>query len=153
MPEIDLERFLEDYRLDHHQALSEINSGRKRSHWMWYIFPQIAGLGSSPTAAVNAIRSRAEAAASSKTRRSRPSTAAHRRRLAPSDRAQSYYPGAVRPARRPEAGLVLTLFAGVAAGLGDDWTTAVAEADEILTAPPTKGSPRAATQRFLAADA
>jgi uncharacterized protein (DUF1810 family) len=61
MPAIDLERFHDGYRHDLHHALSEINGGRKRSHWMWYTFPQIVGLGSSPTAAAYAVRSRAEA--------------------------------------------------------------------------------------------
>ena len=44
-------------------ALAEIRAGRKRSHWMWFIFPQIAGLGSSPTSRFFAIKSRAEAQA------------------------------------------------------------------------------------------
>ena len=34
----------------YHQVLSEIKNGKKSSHWMWYIFPQIAGLGKSETA-------------------------------------------------------------------------------------------------------
>ena len=41
-----LERFKKAQENDYATALSEIKSGRKRSHWMWYIFPQIAGLGS-----------------------------------------------------------------------------------------------------------
>ena len=45
------------------QALAEIQRGRKESHWMWYVFPQIAGLGMSPTSRRFAIRSRDEAAA------------------------------------------------------------------------------------------
>ena len=44
-------------------ALAEIRSGRKRSHWMWYVFPQIAGLGFSETSRRYAIRSTAEARA------------------------------------------------------------------------------------------
>ena len=43
-----LERFVTAQADDHERALEEIRSGRKRSHWMWYIFPQIEGLGSSP---------------------------------------------------------------------------------------------------------
>ena len=46
----DLSRFLKAQEQDYEQALREIRSGRKRSHWMWYIFPQIQGLGFSPTA-------------------------------------------------------------------------------------------------------
>lgn len=44
-------------------ALTELRAGRKRTHWIWFIFPQVAGLGSSPTAQFYAITSRAEAAA------------------------------------------------------------------------------------------
>ena len=42
-------------------AFRELQAGRKRTHWMWFIFPQVAGLGSSPTAQFYAIASRAEA--------------------------------------------------------------------------------------------
>ena len=44
-------------------TLAELRAGRKRSHWMWFIFPQLRGLGHSPTAQYFAIRSRAEAEA------------------------------------------------------------------------------------------
>jgi uncharacterized protein (DUF1810 family) len=44
-------------------ALSEIRAGAKRSHWIWYIFPQLGGLGRSPAAREFAIRDRAEASA------------------------------------------------------------------------------------------
>ena len=44
-------------------ALSEIRAGRKRSHWMWFIFPQLDGLGSSPTSRHFAIKNAAEARA------------------------------------------------------------------------------------------
>ena len=43
----DLNRFLSAQRRDYAAALREIRSGRKRSHWIWYIFPQVAGLGMS----------------------------------------------------------------------------------------------------------
>lgn len=43
----DLSRFLNAQARDYEQALSEIRAGRKRSHWIWYIFPQIKGLGHS----------------------------------------------------------------------------------------------------------
>lgn len=59
----DLDRFLQAQEPDYAQALSEIRSGRKRSHWMWYVFPQFDGLGSSPTAKRYAIKSLAEAKA------------------------------------------------------------------------------------------
>jgi uncharacterized protein (DUF1810 family) len=48
---------------DYEQALSEVRSGRKQSHWMWYIFPQFDGLGFSPTSKRYAIKSVAEAQA------------------------------------------------------------------------------------------
>ncbi len=46
----ELERFIVAQERDYATALKEIKSGCKRSHWMWYIFPQISGLGHSPIA-------------------------------------------------------------------------------------------------------
>lgn len=60
---MSLDRFLEAQRRDYAIALDEIRSGRKRSHWMWYVFPQIAGLGSSEMSRRYAIRDAEEAAA------------------------------------------------------------------------------------------
>ena len=45
------------------QALAELRRGRKESHWMWFVFPQLAGLGRSPTARFYGIEGRDEAAA------------------------------------------------------------------------------------------
>lgn len=59
----DLDRFLAAQEHDYPTALAEIRAGSKRSHWMWYVFPQLAGLGSSGTARRYAIRSAAEARA------------------------------------------------------------------------------------------
>ena len=59
----DLERFVEAQSAIFEQALAEIRSGRKRSHWMWFIFPQFRGLGASPTSQHYAIASLAEAEA------------------------------------------------------------------------------------------
>ncbi|MBQ1391070.1 MAG: DUF1810 domain-containing protein [Firmicutes bacterium] len=59
----DLDRFKKAQAWDYDTALAEIRSGYKRSHWIWYIFPQIAGLGSSPTAQHYAIQDLAEAKA------------------------------------------------------------------------------------------
>jgi len=59
----DLTRFVLGQELNYEDALSEIRNGRKRSHWMWYIFPQYQGLGSSPTSRRYAIKSMAEASA------------------------------------------------------------------------------------------
>jgi uncharacterized protein (DUF1810 family) len=57
----DLSRFVDGYERDFDRALGEIRGGRKRSHWMWYVFPQIAGLGSSSTSRHYAIADRNEA--------------------------------------------------------------------------------------------
>jgi len=51
-----LGRFVEAQRSTYEGALRELAAGTKRSHWMWWIFPQIAGLGRSPTARHYAIR-------------------------------------------------------------------------------------------------
>src|SRR5258708_39412717 len=59
----DLGRFLRAQADDYPQALAEIRSGQKRTHWMWYIFPQIDGLAFSSTAKHYAIKSVAEAKA------------------------------------------------------------------------------------------
>ncbi len=59
----DLARFVQAQERDYEQAMSEIRSGRKRSHWMWYIFPQFDGLGFSTTSRRYAIKSVAEAEA------------------------------------------------------------------------------------------
>jgi uncharacterized protein (DUF1810 family) len=59
----NLNRFVQAQEGDYEQALSEIRSGRKRSHWMWYIFPQFDGLGFSATSRRYAIKSAAEARA------------------------------------------------------------------------------------------
>jgi uncharacterized protein (DUF1810 family) len=58
-----LDRFLRAQEDDYQQALSEIQSGRKRTHWMWYVFPQYDGLGFSSTSRRYAIKSIAEAEA------------------------------------------------------------------------------------------
>ena len=56
-------RFVPAQEGDYEQALAEIRSGRKRSHWMWYIFPQFDGLGFSSTSERYSIKSAAEAEA------------------------------------------------------------------------------------------
>jgi len=57
----DLERFVTAQEPVYDQVLAELRHGRKRSHWMWFIFPQLDGLGRSPTARYYAIRGRGEA--------------------------------------------------------------------------------------------
>lgn len=61
----NLERFAaaQDSGGTYARALAELRAGRKTSHWMWFVFPQIAGLGSSATARAYAISSLAEARA------------------------------------------------------------------------------------------
>ncbi|MDO4523640.1 MAG: DUF1810 domain-containing protein [Eubacteriales bacterium] len=56
----NLERFLKAQDLDYETALEEIRSGQKQSHWMWYIFPQILGLGRSEIAVYYSIADRNE---------------------------------------------------------------------------------------------
>jgi uncharacterized protein (DUF1810 family) len=59
----DLQRFVDAQQRVYPTVLDELRAGRKRSHWIWFIFPQVAGLGSSPTAARYAIASLDEARA------------------------------------------------------------------------------------------
>jgi uncharacterized protein (DUF1810 family) len=59
----DLGRFARAQDGDYDRALAEVRAGRKASHWMWYVFPQLAGLGSSPMARRYAIRGAEEARA------------------------------------------------------------------------------------------
>jgi uncharacterized protein (DUF1810 family) len=58
-----LERFVAAQEGVYERALAELRAGEKRSHWMWFIFPQVAGLGSSPMAQRYAIGSLDEAKA------------------------------------------------------------------------------------------
>ena len=59
----ELSRFVDAQDRVYPQALAELRRGRKGGHWMWFIFPQVAGLGFSETARYYAIRSREEASA------------------------------------------------------------------------------------------
>jgi len=59
----DLNRFLQAHEDNYERALSEIKRGQKRSHWMWYIFPQFDGLGFSTTSKRYSIKSVAQAKA------------------------------------------------------------------------------------------
>jgi uncharacterized protein (DUF1810 family) len=62
-PDASLDRFLVAQERDgtYDRALAELRQGRKRTHWMWFVFPQLAGLGHSATAQAFAIGSLAEA--------------------------------------------------------------------------------------------
>ncbi len=57
----NLQRFLDAQQGSYEQALMEIQSGKKKTHWMWFIFPQISGLGFSETSKFYAIRDKEEA--------------------------------------------------------------------------------------------
>ena len=61
--QFDLNRFTSAQDQVYDRVLAELKNGRKRSHWMWYIFPQLDGLGRSTTARRYAIKSREEAIA------------------------------------------------------------------------------------------
>jgi uncharacterized protein (DUF1810 family) len=61
--ETDLERFVDAQRGVYDDVLDELRAGRKASHWMWFVFPQLRGLGHSPTARYYGIASAAEARA------------------------------------------------------------------------------------------
>lgn len=59
----DLARFVSAQETIYADALAELQAGHKHNHWMWYVFPQLAGLGVSPTALFYGIRSAEEARA------------------------------------------------------------------------------------------
>lgn len=59
--QFDLNRFMSAQADVYSKALAELKAGKKRSHWMWYIFPQVCGLGSSPKATHYAINGLDEA--------------------------------------------------------------------------------------------
>jgi uncharacterized protein (DUF1810 family) len=60
---VKLERFTEAQEHTYDRALSELRRGQKRSHWMWFVFPQLAGLGRSPTAQLYGLAGVEEASA------------------------------------------------------------------------------------------
>jgi len=59
----DLDRFLSAHKSVYEQVLKELRAGRKTSHWMWFVFPQLAGLGQSANSRRYALRGRDEARA------------------------------------------------------------------------------------------
>jgi uncharacterized protein (DUF1810 family) len=154
MPDTDLERFHDGYRRHFDDALAEINGGRKRSHWMWFIFPQVGGLGTSPTAVHYAIHDRAEADAFVQ----HPVLGPGYRALVDAVWRQVIGGGvSLRElfGRPDDHKLVssLTLFAGVASQL-DEWAPTVAQANEILDQAEIQGVPRCViTRQFLVGNA
>jgi uncharacterized protein (DUF1810 family) len=143
----DVTRFADGYDRDVERALGEINAGRKRSHWMWYLFPQFYGLGSSSTAQHYAIADRAEAEAFLTDPRLGPAYG----RLVDAVWHQVVNNGiSVRDlfGRPDDQKLVssLTLFATVATGLAPTaaLTTLIARANAVLDVAATQGLPRCA---------
>jgi uncharacterized protein (DUF1810 family) len=63
MGAMDLERFVDAQAGSYAKALTELRAGRKTGHWMWWVFPQVAGLGMSPTSQAYAVRDLAGARA------------------------------------------------------------------------------------------
>ena len=63
MPRYDLSRFVEAQQRDYATALAELQHGRKQSHWIWYVFPQVKGLGHSAMSERYGIEGLAEAQA------------------------------------------------------------------------------------------
>lgn len=63
MDDFNLTRFVEAQEPIYASVLAELRAGHKRSHWMWFVFPQLAGLGRSPTAQFYGIAGRGEAEA------------------------------------------------------------------------------------------
>lgn len=63
MTDYHLERFLDAQQSDYEQALAEVRNGRKYSHWIWYIFPQLKGLGVSYNSQYYGISGKEEAEA------------------------------------------------------------------------------------------
>lgn len=63
MENYNLERFLDGQRFGYDCALREIRNGRKENHWIWYVFPQMRGLGHSPNSQFYGIDGKDEAAA------------------------------------------------------------------------------------------
>ena len=63
VPTYSLERFVEAQEGVYERALAEIRTGRKESHWMWFVFPQFDGLGFSETSKLYAVKSVDEATA------------------------------------------------------------------------------------------
>ena len=61
--EFNLQRFVDAQDDDYASVLQELRAGHKTSHWMWYIFPQVSGLGGSAMAKKYAISSKGEARA------------------------------------------------------------------------------------------
>ena len=149
MSEIDLQRFIDAQHSSADRALSEIEAGRKASHWMWYVFPQVKGLGLSPTAQRYAIVSVEEAKAFLE----HPVLGPRYRRMVNAVWHQVVEGGVMLNAlfgSPDDAKLVssLTLFAGVASRHSEpdpDVVALISQAEEILEAANVQGLDRCTT--------
>ena len=146
-----IDRFTRAQERDFAQALSEIRAGRKRSHWIWYVFPQLAGLGSSPAAQTYGLQGVEEATAYLRdpTLRERLLTAADAVRL----HLEADRPAALRAIMGSDVDALklvssMTLFREIARRANDDEMSATAEG--ILAAAAAQGYRECAfTQRAL----
>jgi uncharacterized protein (DUF1810 family) len=142
-PRIDLARFVEAHQSDLNRALAEIEAGHKRTHWMWYVFPQVAGLGTSVMSVKYAISGAGEAVAFLE----HPLLGGNYRRLVTAVWTQVVRRGAGIHAifgSPDDAKLVssLTLFRGAAQRLDPEgWGGFVGQIDAILAAAARQGLP------------
>ena len=155
MPDTGLGRFVEAHEDDFDRALGEIEAGRKRSHWMWYILPQVDGLGASAISRRYAIESVSEAEAFLL----HPVLGEHYCRIIDAVWRQVVEQGVTIHqlfGSPDDVKLVssLTLFAGVARRLAlppPELTTFLANADDILRVAHARGLARCTiTETFLA---
>lgn len=152
MPSVDLSRFHAVVG-EHERALAELRGGRKRSHWMWYVFPQAAGLGQSSMSTRYAIGSLDEAFAYL----ADPVLGTQYRELVAEVWHQVVEVGVTVHqlfGSPDDAKLVssLTLFAGIGRRVGDDVDPLVTRADAVLAAAAAQGlSECTVTRRFLEA--
>jgi uncharacterized protein (DUF1810 family) len=146
--DIDLARFVDAHEREFARALAEIERGRKQSHWMWYVFPQVAALGRSSTAQHYAVRTVDEARAFL----AHPTLGRNYRRIVAAVHTQVVDSGITieRLFGAPDdAKLVssLTLFRSVADATGDELRTQI---DEILGAAVEQGyGPCSVTAAFV----
>jgi uncharacterized protein (DUF1810 family) len=154
VPEIDLSRFVSAHAGNFERALNEIEGGRKVTHWMWYIFPQVAGLGVSAMSQRYAIQSMHEAEAFLV----HPDLGVNYRRAVDAARHQVIEQNVTITelfGSPDDAKLVssLTLFSGVARHVDPTQvaiTICATQADEILQAAFSQGfAPCTITERFL----
>jgi uncharacterized protein (DUF1810 family) len=154
VPKIDLQKFIDAQHSSVDRAFAEIEAGRKTSHWMWYVFPQVSGLGLSPTSRRYAIASLEEAEAFLV----HPVLGPRYRRMVDAVWDQVVDSGVTISdlfGSPDDAKLVssLTLFAGVArqrGSPGPDLKAFIARAEEILEAAYTqRHGPCTTTEQFL----